>query len=476
MRSLLLVITAVVSSICGIAQNTKVGDGFGGRLWYKPYTLSVGSYSGYLMCGNTHQLYAWGGNNVGQLGNGSNLAPTNPDIVLNMDHTSFITGGYTTTAIKEDSSGWIWGTSFGLTPQKIMDQVWFTDAGTMNAAFIKNDSSVWQSSSFGTPQQVIGMDDAVRVSVGCSSNIYMLRKDGSVWAIGDNVTGGLANSNTSLTTTAPIQIQGLPFIVDIKTNVSACVALDSLGQVWYWGMDQMVLKSVPVKLNLQHIVAISGCNDGDHFLFLDENHHCYAYGNNVFAQCGNGTTAPISGSPALVDTNVVDILAGETFSFIIKDDASVWAAGENMVTPGNNIFVGLTTTKKFSFTKMNFSAPGISLCTPVWADTLPMPVITPPVDTTEEKDFCLVFPNAFTPNADGLNDVFQPICCNTSLISQFNLKMYNRWGQNIFTSTDIHKGWNGDQALMGVYFYYCTYHRTDKKEEFSLQGDVSLIR
>ena len=50
-------------------------------------------------------------------------------------------------------------------------------------------------------------------------------------------------------------------------------------------------------------------------------------------------------------------------------------------------------------------------------------------------------PNAFTPHGDGLNDIFKGIPVG---IQQFNyLKIYNRWGQEIFSTTDYRKGWDG---------------------------------
>jgi gliding motility-associated-like protein len=54
----------------------------------------------------------------------------------------------------------------------------------------------------------------------------------------------------------------------------------------------------------------------------------------------------------------------------------------------------------------------------------------------------IYLPNAFTPNGDGLNDVFRGTPVG---IKQFNyLKIFNRWGQEIFSTTDYRKGWDGN--------------------------------
>lgn len=57
-----------------------------------------------------------------------------------------------------------------------------------------------------------------------------------------------------------------------------------------------------------------------------------------------------------------------------------------------------------------------------------------------EPDFNLFVPNAFTPNGDGVNDVFLP---KGRGIDQYSLSIYNRWGDKLFESNDPAKGWDG---------------------------------
>jgi gliding motility-associated-like protein len=52
----------------------------------------------------------------------------------------------------------------------------------------------------------------------------------------------------------------------------------------------------------------------------------------------------------------------------------------------------------------------------------------------------LYIPNTFTPNGDGLNDVFMP---KGEGIISYSMYMYDRWGNMIFYSDDINKGWDG---------------------------------
>lgn len=65
------------------------------------------------------------------------------------------------------------------------------------------------------------------------------------------------------------------------------------------------------------------------------------------------------------------------------------------------------------------------------------------------------FPNAFTPDGDGINDLFMPVGAE---ITSFSLLVFDRWGRQLFTSTDDKSSWDGtvnggDAAATGVYVY-----------------------
>ncbi len=65
-------------------------------------------------------------------------------------------------------------------------------------------------------------------------------------------------------------------------------------------------------------------------------------------------------------------------------------------------------------------------------------------------------PNTFTPNDDGLNEVFKPLIVG---VSEFQMRIFNRWGEIIFETKDHNEGWNGSvnggshYAENGVYTY-----------------------
>ncbi len=89
----------------------------------------------------------------------------------------------------------------------------------------------------------------------------------------------------------------------------------------------------------------------------------------------------------------------------------------------------------------------------------------------------LFFSNAFTPNRDGLNDVFKPGMFIAPV--QYHLIIFNRWGQLIFESRDPGAGWDGrfrnvDQEP-GSYIWFCTYQFVGEASH-NASGTVVLLR
>jgi len=89
-------------------------------------------------------------------------------------------------------------------------------------------------------------------------------------------------------------------------------------------------------------------------------------------------------------------------------------------------------------------------------------------------------PNAFTPNGDGLNDVFIPIR-RYDFVKQYHLSIYNRWGQIVFETDNIDEGWDGTSlgkaAPKGNYVYniiYTSYPDLDTEKNY--KGQVVLLR
>lgn len=95
----------------------------------------------------------------------------------------------------------------------------------------------------------------------------------------------------------------------------------------------------------------------------------------------------------------------------------------------------------------------------------------------EACNCAVYFPNAFTPNGDGVNDAFHSF--SDCLFQTYELVIFNRWGEQVFASKDPQKGWDGqdrsDTAPTGVYLYRLKYSSGTGKEEI-VSGAFSLLR
>lgn len=94
-------------------------------------------------------------------------------------------------------------------------------------------------------------------------------------------------------------------------------------------------------------------------------------------------------------------------------------------------------------------------------------------------DHCYIdVPTAFTPNNDGLNDFFRPH--NALKADQYQFKVYNRWGQLVFSSRNWQEKWdgriNGLVQPTGVYVWMLSYTHRDTKQPVFKKGTVTLIR
>ena len=103
------------------------------------------------------------------------------------------------------------------------------------------------------------------------------------------------------------------------------------------------------------------------------------------------------------------------------------------------------------------------------------------IDVFECLDYRL--PNVFTPNGDGINDLFTPFMPYAG-ITKVEMEVYNRWGKRVFRTTDPDILWDGSDETThlpssdGVYYYGCKLYVNTLAGEiyYLLNGSITLIR
>ena len=87
----------------------------------------------------------------------------------------------------------------------------------------------------------------------------------------------------------------------------------------------------------------------------------------------------------------------------------------------------------------------------------------------------LYLPNAFTPNEDGKNPVFLPIFSYPDEIEEYRMEIYNRWGGLVFRTEEPTFGWDGANAMDGVYIVVVRYKSRGGKSK-TVRGSVTVVR
>lgn len=105
-----------------------------------------------------------------------------------------------------------------------------------------------------------------------------------------------------------------------------------------------------------------------------------------------------------------------------------------------------------------------------WSEVSPLRVTI-----SESK---LEMPNAFSPNGDGINDIYKAKDGYQSLV-EFHAYIFNRWGQKLFEWTNPADGWDGKykgkDVAQGVYFVLVKAKGADGRT-YNIKRDVNLLR
>ncbi|WNG39030.1 hypothetical protein F0U61_39190 [Archangium violaceum] len=215
------------------------------------------------------------------------------------------------------------------------------------------------------------------VAAGFSHGLA-LKSDGTLWAWGLNDTGEVGDGTFTSPRLSPVQVTGLTgvTITSISAGGKRSYALDSTGDVWFWG-DRSVLGGGPVSTptrltGISSVVAIAAGDSGtlllksdatvwfldtsgtvsavtglpliksvaagqDHYLAAGYDGTLWSWGFNTGGQLGDGTTtdrtAPVqvvaSSTPGDYLTGVESIAAGVDASFAVLDDGTLWSWGDN---------------------------------------------------------------------------------------------------------------------------------------------------
>lgn len=98
--------------------------------------------------------------------------------------------------------------------------------------------------------------------------------------------------------------------------------------------------------------------------------------------------------------------------------------------------------------------------------------------TFRVADHTIYVPNAFTPNGDGANEIFEPVLTGAS---RYDMHIIDRWGKEVFSAENVQRGWDGSNSggahFVGAGLYQYIIIVTDFSGwQFEYTGTVTLIR
>ena len=313
------------------------------------------------------QVQCWGGNDFGQLGDGTTTDAHMPVIVSGISNaTSIALGTYHSCAQLGDNEVRCWGqnsygqlgngiTSLSVTPLTVSGITTAAVAvGSFHICALPGDGSVkcWGSNYYGqlgdgsqtnssSPVTVSGITTATALAAGDGYSCALLA-DGTIKCWGENIGGELGNGTTTDSTT-PVTVSGITTATAIATGYEHACAVLASGQVQCWGDNAYgrlgngtrTRSLTPVTVSeINTATAITAGSTHSCALLADGTVKCW--GGNSKYQLGGIYSLGYATTPVTVSGLgfVTSIAAGAFHTCATMNDGSVMCWGDN--TYGEN--------------------------------------------------------------------------------------------------------------------------------------------
>lgn len=365
-------------NVTGAATGTRSSPIQVGALttWSKVFTTGLSTFG----ITNAGALWAWGDASNGALGTGNQTNRSSPvqiGALTNWSSVASRQSQYTAIAVKTDGTLWHWGALGGTfdpavalsSPVQIgSDTDWSTIVNGYNTRYFDGKTSALYAAQLifkttknrpygsGVPQQAVYNNPLIEVnwpvlltddlwaSVSTSGySSFGIKRNGTLWAWGENAVGELAQGNTTLKS-SPTQIGALTnwkdVVVSISSgNASSVFAINSNNELYAWGINtegRLGLGNVQPRSSPVQVGALTNWKQisaGQATIAVKTDNTIWSWGSNSAGAMGTNspTTTGRRSSPVQIGalTDWSSVYVGDTSCAAIKTDNTLWVWGNN---------------------------------------------------------------------------------------------------------------------------------------------------
>jgi len=320
------------------------------------------------------ELYAWGSNTNGQVGDNTQVTRSSPVQIGALTDWSQVSAGIVSASVKTDGTLWTWGanssgqlgdgtTTARSSPVQVGALTNWSLVATSSAfcLAVKTDGTMWSwgintqgQLALGTavnqssPNQVGALTSWAKVATG-TYNGTAIKTDGTLWSWGAGARGAVGDSTNYVYRSSPVQIGALSNWYTVSRGERHALATKTDGTLWAWGSavsgqlgDNTRLggdKSSPVQIGALTNWSVAGLMAAatNTSVAVKTDGTLWLWGYNGSGQIGDGTTNNRS-SPVQIGvlTDWNQATAGPSASLAVKTDGTLWSWGSGAASRGHN--------------------------------------------------------------------------------------------------------------------------------------------
>ena len=301
-------------------------------------------------------LYLWGANNYGQLGNGSTTPISNLSNFSNQTVWKEVSISETSFGIKQNGTLWVWGSDALLpSPQTLPIQIgtdnnWkkvscrYSHSAPVRSLAIKTNGTLWDLGNLGAGNIItqVGTDNDWKDIFTGNGFSFAIKNNGTLWSWGRNL-GGWLGDGTTIDRPMPVQIGTGNNWKKISTSDLFTFGVKTDGTLWFWGGFEFGLSNiVPIQVGTDNDWKdIATLNQA--MLAVKNNGTLWGWGENWHSGFGNGTNTALTNLSRIgTDTNWNSISAGAGHVTALKIDNTLWVWGS--IYNGGTLGNGTTTS------------------------------------------------------------------------------------------------------------------------------------